>query len=145
MRRVGFGVLSALLAGFVWFATVPSAAVPPPGAPKCHVFPADNVWHADVSHLPVNKHSKQWLASTAASSTDLHPDFGPSGGFPYGIPYTTVGGWHPKVYVRFLYADESDKGPYPFGPHTPIEGGQNAGGDRHAIMIDRDHCVLYEL
>jgi hypothetical protein len=120
-------------------------AVPPPGAPKCHVFPSDNVWHADISHLPVDRHSEAWLRSMSASSTNLHPDFGPSGGFPYGIPYTTVAGPHAKVHLHFTYASESDKGPYPFGPDTPIEGGKSAGGDRHALMIDRDHCVLYEL
>src|SRR5947209_3966200 len=122
-----------------------TSAVPPPGAPRCHVFPADDVWHANISHLPVNRHSKRWLRSMAAGSKFLHPDFGPSGGFPYGIPYTTVSGSHRKVHVRFQYASESDRGPYPFGPRTPIEGGRGAGGDRHAIMIDRGHCVLYEL
>jgi hypothetical protein len=145
MRRASLAVLVASLAIAPWLAPAPSAAVPPPGAPKCRVFPRDNVWHADVSRLPVNKHSRQWLSSMSASSTNLHPDFGPSGGFPYGLPYTTVSGAHRKIRLRFTYASESDKGPYPFGPDTPIEGGKNAGGDRHAIMIDRDHCVLYEL
>ena len=35
--------------------------------------------------------------------------------------------------ISFLYASESDAGPYPFGPDTPIEGGAQAGGDRHAM------------
>jgi hypothetical protein len=48
---------------------------------------------------------------------------------------------HAKVSVDFTYADESDPGPYPFGPDTPIE----SGSDAHAIMIDRDACTLYEL
>jgi len=43
--------------------------------------------------------------------------------------------------VRFLYADESDPGPYPFDARTPIEG----GSDRHAIMVERGTCRLYEL
>ena len=72
----------------------------------------------------------------------LHPDFGPSGEeMPYGIPYTTVASSHAKVSVDFTYADESDAGPYPLGPETPIE----SGSDAHAIMIDRDTCTLYEL
>ena len=41
----------------------------------------------------------------------------------------------PTVHVDFTYADESDPGPYPFGPDTTIEG----GSDRHAIMIDQRH------
>jgi hypothetical protein len=56
-----------------------------------------------------------------------------------------VPGYHKKVHVKFLYASESDPGPYPLGPNTPIEGGKNAVGDRHAIMLDKGHCVLYEL
>ena len=124
---------------------VPAAAIPPPGAPTCSVFPSNNVWHADVSKLPVNSHSSAWLSSMNGSSTHLHPDFGPSGGFPYGIPYDVVSSSHAKVYLTFDYADESDKGPYPFDGNTKIEGGQNAGGDRHAIMIDSGTCKLYEL
>ena len=144
MRRVGAVAVAWGVGVAVWLAPATSLAVPP-GAPNCHVFPKDNVWHADISKLPVNGHSAAWLRSMAAGSTDLHPDFGPSGGFPYGIPYTVVGASHPKVQVRFRYAGESDKGPYPFGSDTPIEGGKNAGGDRHAIMIEKDTCVLYEL
>ena len=124
-----------------------AAGTTPPGAASCPVFPADNVWNADVSQLPVDAHSAQWLASMNAGSTNLHPDFGSSGdpSAPYGIPYTVVTDAHPKVSVAFQYADESDPGPYPFGPDTPIEGGQNAGGDRHAIMVDASACTLYEL
>jgi len=124
-----------------------AAGTTPPGAGACPVFPADNVWNADVSQLPVDAHSAQWLASMNAGSTNLHPDFGSSGdpSAPYGIPYTVVTDAHPKVSVAFQYADESDPGPYPFGPDTPIEGGQNAGGDRHAIMVDASACTLYEL
>ena len=72
----------------------------------------------------------------------LHPDFGPSDtAQPYGIPYATVAGDYRRVNVSFDYADESDPGPYPFGPDTPIEG----GSDRHALVIDRDACRLFEL
>src|SRR5437016_14449427 len=124
---------------------VPAAAIPPPGAPACRVFPSNNVWHADISKLPVNARSSTWLSSMSASSTNLHPDFGPSGGFPYGIPYDVVPSSHPKVYISFQYADESDKGPYPFDGNTKIEGGPSATGDRHAIMIDSGTCKLYEL
>src|ERR1019366_2182132 len=37
------------------------------------------------------------------------------------------------------------RAPYPFGPDTRIEGGKNAGGDRHAIMVNKSTCKLYEL
>jgi hypothetical protein len=117
-----------------------------PGAPDCPMFPADNVWNTDISKLPVDSHSRAWLRSMDAGSTFLHPDFGPNpGGFPYGIPYNIVGNKHKLVHIKFAYASQSNKGPYPFGPDTLIEGGKHAGGDRHAIMVNRDTCTLYEL
>jgi hypothetical protein len=112
---------------------------------NCPVFPADNVWNTDISKLPVNAHSAAWLRSMNSGSTYLHPDFGPSGGYPYGIPYTVMTDAHPKVHVTFRYASESDRWLYPFGSDTRIEGGQSAGGDRHALMLDSSSCRLYEL
>jgi hypothetical protein len=125
---------------------VPALTTPVPGAPHCPMFPADNIWNTNISRLPVNKHSAAWLASMDAGSTNLHPDFGPNpGGYPYGIPYVVVTRKHPLVHIKFEYASQSNKGPYPFGRNTPIEGGQNAGGDRHAIMVNSGTCTLYEL
>jgi hypothetical protein len=141
MRKALLTLASACLL----LASAAAGATPPPGT-SCSVFPSNNVWHADISHLPVNRHSSAWLSSMAASSTHLHPDFGPSGGSaPYGIPYNVVSDAHPKVHVSFAYADESDPGPYPFGSDTTIEGGSSSTGDRHAIMVDKSTCVLYEL
>ncbi|HLX47107.1 MAG TPA: hypothetical protein VKS82_02130 [Streptosporangiaceae bacterium] len=117
-----------------------------PGAPNCPLFPADNIWNTDISKLPVNSHSAAWLKSMDSATTFLHPDFGPNpGGFPYGIPHNIVTNAHPLVSIKFQYASQSDKGPYPFGATTFIEGGKNAGGDRHAIMVNSDTCTLYEL
>ena len=80
-----------------------------------------------------------------SASTYLHPDFGPSGCYPYGSPYTVVTSSHPLVHVSFTYASESDLRRYPFGQDTRIEGGPNAGGDRHALMLNSSTCTLYEL
>src|SRR5687767_930695 len=77
----------------------------------------------------------------------MHADFG-SGlweGGPIGIPVTVVRGSQPKVRVTFEYASESDKGPYPIPKNAAIEGGRGADGDRHALIVDRDRCKLYEL
>ncbi len=112
---------------------------------SCPIFPANNVWNTDISRLPVDKHSGAWLRSMDSASTYLHPDFGPSGGYPYGIPYNVVSSSHAMVSVHFQYASESDRRPYPFGYDTRIEGGRNAGGDRHALMLDKSTCTLYEL
>ena len=112
----------------------------------CPAFPANSVWNTPVSGLPVDRHSAQWLRHMAAGSTDLHPDYGPGGGSsPYGIPWQITARSPRFVHVRFRYGSESDPGPYPFSASTPIEGGRNAGGDRHAIMVDPKTCVLYEL
>jgi len=111
------------------------------------VFPTDNYWHADISSLPIDPRSSQWLASMGASSHTLHPDFGPSYGeqpLPYGIPITVVPAGHPRAPVTFDYADESDALPYPLGADTVIEGGADADGDRHAIVVTADSCELFE-
>jgi hypothetical protein len=150
LRVVPAGALMACVAVTTGSLAQPppaSAGTPLPGATSCPMFPPDNVWNTPITNLPVNVHSSEWLASMNASSTDLHPDFGPSGDptNPYGMPYTVVSPGHAYVNVSFQYAQESDPGPYPFGPDTPIEGGQNASGDRHALMVDPSSCTLYEL
>jgi hypothetical protein len=76
----------------------------------------------------------------------LHPDFGADyNGGPFGIPYIVVDSTTPDVHVRFDYADESDSGPYPVPRDAPIEGGAASGGDRHVLVVDRDHWTLSEL
>ena len=118
-------------------AEMPVAAAAPPTT-NCQVFPADNIWNTDISTLPVHGQSTQWLASMASSTTKLHPDFG---GPPYGFPFNVVDHTHATVSVTFQYASESDPGPYPLGPDTLIEN----GSDRHALIINKDTCTLYEL
>ena len=121
----------------------PTAAVAkrPVAGTSCPTFPADNYWHADISRLPVEPRSKKWL-SHMSTGVDLHPDFGPSFGHGpnYGLPITAVAHSHPRVRVRFQYASESDKVRYPLGNDTRIEG----GSDRHAIIVDKGTCRLYE-
>jgi hypothetical protein len=55
-----------------------------------------------------------------------------------------VSGTHALVHVSFGYSGESDQLRYPLGSDTKIEGGASSGGDRHAIMIDKATCRLYE-
>jgi hypothetical protein len=83
-----------------------------------------------------------------SSSTNLHPDYGPSGDAsqPYGIPWTIVGARTTFTHVSFQYASESYRGPYPLTASTPIE----SGSDRHALMVDpyrsatSPACTLFE-
>jgi hypothetical protein len=110
------------------------------------VFPQNNPWNTDITHLPVHTKSSDYLKSIGLN-TGLHADFGTMWeGAPIGIPYSIVGKDQPRVKIQFTdYGDESDPGPYPVPLDAPIEGGPNASGDRHVLVIDRDNQMLYEL
>jgi hypothetical protein len=123
-----------------------ASALRMPTAPRCSVFPRSNPWNQPVDSLPVAVNSAQ-IVSSIGAGTGLHADFG-SGlweGAPIGIPITIVGRSQPKSAVSFEYADESDRGPYPIPRNVKIEGGRSSSGDRHALIVDRDSCRLYEL
>ena len=117
-----------------------------PSAPKCTVFPRTNAWNQRVDRLPVAGNSAEIIGSIGADR-GLHADFG-SGlweGAPIGIPVTVVGRGQHRTRVAFEYADESDRVAYPIPRTVKIEGGRRSDGDRHAIIVDRDACKLYEL
>jgi hypothetical protein len=108
----------------------------------CPTFPANNPWNQRVDTLPVAANSAQLIASIGLDN-GVHPDFG-SGlwdGAPIGIPFDVVSKATPRSRVSFVYASESDKGPYPIPGNVHVEG----GSDRHAILVDRGTCRLYEL
>jgi hypothetical protein len=135
------------------FAALPSSSPSPARSPAgtatgggCSIFPADNVWHADVSKLPVAANSSALVAGIGTGAA-VHADFG-SGtwdGAPIGIPVTTVPAGQGTVRVSFQYQDESDPGPYPVPANAAIEGGAASTGDRHVIVYDPAHCRDYEL
>ena len=138
------------VAVFRFFATVflfaASALAQAVLSPACAVFPANNIWNTPIDTLPVAANSATYV-NTIGSSTGMHADFG-SGtwdGGPIGIPFIAVPGTQVKYPATFLYADESDPGPYAVPLTAPIEGGSNSTGDRHAIAVDTDNCILYEL
>jgi hypothetical protein len=109
------------------------------------IFPPSDPWNQDISKEPVDPDSAALIASIGAKR-GLHPDFGTIyNGAPSGIPYVVVSGGQSKVPVTFDYKDESDPGPYPIPPDAPIEGGPQSTGDRHVLVIDWDHWMLYEL
>ena len=91
--------------------------------------------------------SAAWLASMDAATTNLHPDFAPSGdpSNPYGMPYTVVSPSQPEVPVTFQYADESDPGP----THSARARRSKAASSRPATATPswstRATCTLYEL
>lgn len=109
------------------------------------LLPPDDEWNRDVSRDPVDPKSDAIIASIGVDKP-LHEDFGLIWqGAPAGIPYYVVDGKQPRVPVKFEYADESDPGPYPIPPEAHIEGGPQAKGDRHVLVLDRDAMKLYEL
>ncbi|GIF62974.1 hypothetical protein Ais01nite_10090 [Asanoa ishikariensis] len=125
----------------------PTATPTKAPAKSCNgALPADNVWRADVTKLPVHARSTAMVASIGASSA-MHPDFGSGDyeGAPIGIPVTTVPAGQKKISVEFEYADESDRGPYPIPANAKVEGGPQADGDRHVIAFDKAACKVYEL
>jgi hypothetical protein len=123
----------------------PDAGPPAPAGPMlagCPVFPVDSEWNRDVSSDPVDPNTPTWMTHMGAGTKNLHADFGSNPA--YGIPFEVVSGSQPGQRMQFRYASQSDPGPYPFPDDVPIQGGQDAGGDRHAVVLDRDHCLLFE-
>ncbi len=110
-------------------------------------FPDSDPWNQRIDESPVDPSSDQILAYIGLDG-HLHPDFGAGTwqGSKIGIPYIVVPGDEPKVTVEYqAYGDQSDQGPFPIPFDTPVEGDPYDRGDRHAIVIDRDNWVLYEL
>ncbi|MFM9874355.1 MAG: hypothetical protein ACKVQS_12930 [Fimbriimonadaceae bacterium] len=109
------------------------------------IFPTNNPWNTPVDTSPVDPNSANLIASIGLT-TKLHPDFGANwNGGPFGIPYIIVPGTQKRKAVTFDYSDESDPGPYPIPSNAPIEGGSNATGDRHVLVVDSTNKKLYEL
>ena len=118
------------------------AAVTAAAIAGCPLFGPSFTTNQRVDHLPVAANSAAIVRSIGLDD-HVHADFG-SGlweGSPIGIPVTVVNRHTKRAKVRFDYADESDRVRYPIPSKVKIEG----GGDRHALLIDRSKCRLYEL
>ncbi|MEA2002253.1 MAG: hypothetical protein U9N84_10280 [Actinomycetota bacterium] len=117
---------------------------------RCSIFPPDNIWNRRIDDMPVDGNSSAYINTIGAGST-LHADFGsgvwpPGSNSPIGIPFVEVGEGQTEVAINYTaYGSESDPGPWPVPANAPIEGGPDAGGDRHVLVLDRDACTLYEL
>jgi hypothetical protein len=160
-------VLLRVTAAFVCLAcAVVLAAIPPVlegPLPGRQVFTPTNWWNLDISAAPLDPGSGAFIdfisgrtPSTPTATRIVHPDFGKP---PYGIPYVVVAGDQALVQPAWTaYGDESDAGapgrppgyPIPDEARTQpnyIEGGVAGGGtsgDRHLLLVDRDHWLLYE-
>jgi hypothetical protein len=122
--------------------TLAAAALAVPAAPHCPLFPPSFSTNQRVDSLPVAADSDAMVRSIGLDDA-MHADFG-SGlyqGSRIGIPFDVVSRRTKRSRVRFTYASESDRVRYPIPRHVHIEG----GSDRHAILLDRSACRLYEL
>ena len=116
-----------------------------PAQRNCPVFPANNIWNTAVDQLPVSSLSQTYV-NTIGPSASLHPDFGTVyNGAPNGIPFIIVPRTETRYPATFMYADESDPGPYAIPLKAPIEGGSQSTGDRHVIAVQTMDCMLYEM
>src|SRR5690348_16585526 len=137
IARVVACAVAVAVAGLIAGVSRPAAA-PLANAPACPVFPSTNVWNTPVDTLPAAADSDTMI-DAIGRGTSMHPDFGSYAG--YGIPITIVPGTQKTVKVSFRWPGESNPGPYPIPARPKIE----AGSDRHMILVDKDHCRLYEL
>ena len=112
----------------------------------CPLFPASWSTNQRVDTLPVAPGSAAIVRSIGVDG-GIHADFGAGlwDGGPIGIPYDVVSRRTRRSRVRFDYAGESDRVRYPIPRRVHIEGGAQSDGDRHALLVDRERCKLYEL
>jgi hypothetical protein len=108
----------------------------------CPLFGPSFSTNQRVDSLPVASDSNAIVRSIGLDD-GFHADFGAGlwEGRPIGIPYTVVNRKTSRSRVRFDYAGESDHVRYPIPRGVKIEG----GGDRHALLVDRSRCKLFEL
>jgi Chitobiase/beta-hexosaminidase C-terminal domain len=129
-------------------------------APKeggCQLFPSNSIFNTPINSLPV-----QTTYNTAFqgiySGVHIFPDFynGAIGGHSGGIPYNINASTDPTYSPTFLYADQSDPGPYHINNSDYIEntagiGCQSTPGgdtDYHLLNIvvgPNGSCHLEEL
>jgi hypothetical protein len=132
------------------------------------LFPVGNWWNVDVSAAPGDPNSAAIL-NWIGLAKGMHPDFGgDSSPAPaiYGMPYVVVPGTQLLEPMAFDYATESDPGapgrpagyPIPVEAKTQphwIEGGypgncdssyksSPCAGDKHMLIVDADHRLLFE-
>ena len=122
------------------------------------VFPPDNAWNQSVADWPVHPNSRNIIASIGPTKP-LRCN--------YDMGFVLVPADQKRVDVKIVsYPGESDPGPYPVPPNMPIEGWPACyredprskrltldaiqrnrptfGEDRHGIVVDPVHRVLYE-
>jgi hypothetical protein len=117
-------------------------------------FPADSPWNTDISNAPLDPNNDAITSAAGFAGLHLHHDFSSVAGGDYGIPYVVVdSSVTPLVPINVIdYASQSDVAQAPFPITAPIEGSpadcdgwpDTYVGDSHALVLDRNTCMLYE-
>jgi len=110
------------------------------------MFPPDNPWNTrvdDPAKFPVSSHWATYQ-TTMNLTKHLHPDWGDWTTDHYGIPWQVVAAGQATAPMTFMYADQSDPGPYPFPSTAKVEGGAGSGGDMHVLVVESGACTLFE-
>src|SRR2546421_408100 len=145
--RIGRAPPALLVWGAMFLPAARAFMAQPIPGPPCPLFPADSVFNADISNLPVHAWSATWMSNMTQHS-NLHPDLG-TFAQQYGIPINVAPPPSSAVTPTFLYNSESDHPTegYPIDQNTFIEGGPGApsGSDRHALVVSSTLCKLYEV
>jgi len=131
----------------MWLPAAPPVQAQPLPGTACPLFPADSVFNADISTLPVNSQSATWKGNMT-QFTNLHPDLGTFAQW-YGVPINVAPPPASGLTPTFFYNSDSDHPAegYPIDQSTLIEGGPGAssGSDRHALVVNKNLCKLYEI
>jgi hypothetical protein len=162
MRRVAIGIGALLLAALialVFFNSEAGAAATSSDLGSCTVFPAppaslsprapslatEAAWNQNIAKAPRAADSAKVIAYIDSHGGDaIHPDFGSPRA--YGFPYAVVGASAKQLPIHYTaYGSESSPGPFPVPSNAPVEGGADAEGDRHVLVVDKGTCKLYEL
>ncbi|TME38542.1 MAG: hypothetical protein E6I61_12970, partial [Chloroflexi bacterium] len=113
----------------------------------CTLFPGDSIFNTDISNVPVSSQSSTWMGNMTQNA-NLHPDLG-TVAQQYGMPVNVAPPPSTGLTPTFTYNSDSDHPAegYPIDQSTLIEGGSGApsGSDRHALVINKNTCKLYEL
>jgi hypothetical protein len=121
------------------------------GALNGFVPSPNDAWHQDITNAPIDPNSAKIITTSGdLGGAKLHPDFSNIVDGAAGIPYTVVdSSVTPGVPVPITaYPDESDITLNPIPANLPVEGSPaqcTTTGDNHAIILDRNGCVAYEL
>ncbi len=121
----------------------------PNGSLNGFVPSPNDAWHQSIASASIDPNSNKIMTTSGdLANRFLHPDFASAN---YGIPYVVVdSSLLTSVPIPIsLYPDDSDITLFPIPASLPVEGNPGNcptdGNDRHAIIIDKNTCVAYEL